>query len=349
MTTHCLKKKVPYNQVDKKGAVPDSVYCIHNDLPRADLISVEGIPYSGCSKMGDELDRRRKTSKSKASVHENERATGEENKMRRLRFTALVLGAVWAMACGVPEEEYNAKLKELDEVKTQLAEAGQTNEKLSEELAVLKVENNKLANRLSELGENVQKLLGDKNALATDLAETREREAKLKREKEAQKARMAKYRQVIEKFKKLVTSGKLKIRIVKGRMVVEMSSNILFPSGKAKLHEEGEAALTELAGILATIGDRSFQVAGHTDNVPISSKKFPSNWELSTARAVTVVKFLQEHGVNPSLLSASGYAEFQPAASNDTDAGKQQNRRIEIVLMPNLDELPDLSGLGLGK
>ena len=267
--------------------------------------------------------------------------------MRQLRLTVLVLVAVGAAACGIPEEEYNAKVTEVNNLKEQLAAAGQTNDKLSEELAVLKVENKKLANRLGELGENVQKLLGDKNALATDLAETREREAKLKKEQEAQKARMSKYRQVIEKFQKLVTSGKLKIRIVKGRMVVQMSSNILFPSGSAELLDEGKVALTELASILATIGDRAFQVAGHTDNVPINSKRFPSNWELSTARAVTVVKFLQEHGVSPELLSASGYAEYQPAASNDTEAGKQQNRRIEIVLMPNLDELPDLSGLGL--
>ena len=270
--------------------------------------------------------------------------------MRQLRLTVLVLAAVYMAACGIPEEEYNARLQEIDQLKGDLDAASQNNEKLSEELAVLKVENKKLANRLNELGENVQKLLGDKNALATDLAETKEREERLRREQAAQKARMAKYKKVIEKFQKLVTSGKLKIRIVRGRMVVEMSSNILFPSGKSELLDEGKMALSELAGILATINDRDFQVAGHTDNVPIvRSKKFPSNWELSTARAVTVVKFLQENGVNPSRLSASGYAEYQPAASNDTEAGKQQNRRIEIVLMPNLDELPDLSGLGLGK
>jgi chemotaxis protein MotB len=269
--------------------------------------------------------------------------------MRQLRYTILVFAAVSAAACGIPEEEYNAKVMEAEKLKEQLDAASQSNSELNEELALLKVENTKLANRLSELGENVQKLLGDKNALATDLAETREREAKLRREQEAQRARMAKYKKVIEKFQKLVTSGKLKIRIVRGRMVVEMASNILFPSGSADLIDEGKLALEELAGILSTIGDRAFQVAGHTDNVPIKSKKFPSNWELSTARAVTVVKYLQEHGVDPNRLSASGYAEFQPAAPNETEAGKQQNRRIEIVLMPNLDELPDLSGLGLGK
>jgi chemotaxis protein MotB len=254
---------------------------------------------------------------------------------------------VWIAGCGIPEEQYNAKVMEANKLKEQLDAAGQANAKLQNEFDILKAENSKLANRLSELGENLNNLLGDKNALATDLAETREREAKLRQEQEAQKARLAKYRKVIEKFQSLVTSGKLKIRIVRGRMVVELSSNILFPSGKSELLPEGEAALTDLASILTTIPDRDFQVAGHTDNVPINSPKFKSNWELSTARAVTVVKFLQDKTVDPKRLSASGYAEYQPAADNSTDAGKQQNRRIEIVLMPNLDELPDLSGLGL--
>jgi chemotaxis protein MotB len=79
--------------------------------------------------------------------------------------------------------------------------------------------------------------------------------------------------------------------------------------------------------------------------VPITSGKFPSNWELSTARAVSVVTFLQEMGVNPAYLAAAGYGEYNPAADNTSEDGKAQNRRIEITLMPNLNELPDLSDL----
>lgn len=269
--------------------------------------------------------------------------------MNFTRIAISVAALIFAAGCGIPEEQYNAKVMEADKLKEQLDAAGEANAKLQDEFDMLKMENAKLASRLGDLGENVNKLLGDKNALATDLAETREREARLRQEQEAQKARLAKYRKVIEKFQSLVTSGKLKIRIVRGRMVVELSSNILFPSGKSELLPEGEIALAELSSILTTISDRDFQVAGHTDNVPINSPKFKSNWELSTARAVTVVKFLQEKTVDPNRLSAAGYAEYQPAADNATDAGKQQNRRIEIVLVPNLDELPDLSGLGLGK
>jgi chemotaxis protein MotB len=145
----------------------------------------------------------------------------------------------------------------------------------------------------------------------------------------------------------MTESGKLKVKIVRGRMVVELAENILFDSGRADLKAEGQAALTEVASVLASIQDRDFQIAGHTDNIPIKSAKFPSNWHLSTTRAVTVATYLADHGVPPVRLSAAGYADTQPVTptSNETPEGRQQNRRIEIVLMPNLDELPDLSQL----
>lgn len=250
--------------------------------------------------------------------------------------------AVVLAGCGIPEEQYNAKVAEADKLKADIDAATAANNKLNEELSELRTENKTLAGRLTELGENVQQLLGEKGKLASDLAATREREARLRMEQETQRARMAKYRQIIAKFKDLTSSGKLQIRIVRGLMVVEMASNILFPSGKSSLHEEGKDALLKLAEILKTIPDRNFQIAGHTDNVPINRGKFKSNWELSTERAVTVVKFLQESGVDASHLSASGYAEFQPSHANDTEEGKAANRRIEIILVPNLDELPDL-------
>jgi chemotaxis protein MotB len=128
-------------------------------------------------------------------------------------------------------------------------------------------------------------------------------------------------------------------------MVVELAENILFDSGKSDLKKEGQEALTEVAAVLSSIPNRDFQIAGHTDDIPIKSAKFPSNWELSTARAVEVTRYLSTKGVDPSRLSAAGYAETQPVASNADTEGRKQNRRIEIVLMPNLDELPDLSSL----
>lgn len=260
-------------------------------------------------------------------------------------FFVISLIAIFVAGCGIPEEQYNAKVAETLKLKKDLDAAAAAQAAMEKQMKLMRSQNQTLAAKLTELGQNVQNLLGEKSELAIDLQATREREARLRAEKEAQRTRMAKYRKVIEKFKALVNSGKLKIRIVNGQMVVQMASNILFDSGKAKLSEEGMAALAQLGPILASITDRKFQVAGHTDNLPIRSRKFPSNWELSSARAVTVVKFLQENGLKPVTLSAAGYAEYQPAESNDTKQGQESNRRIEITLLPNLDELPDLSDL----
>ena len=109
----------------------------------------------------------------------------------------------------------------------------------------------------------------------------------------------------------------------------------LFDSGQADLKPEGEAILRKVAEVLAQQPDVKIHVIGHTDNVPTSaSGPFPSNWELSAARALAVVHSLQDGGVDPTRISAAGYAEFQPIAGNETPEGRSLNRRIEIVLVP---------------
>jgi chemotaxis protein MotB len=150
---------------------------------------------------------------------------------------------------------------------------------------------------------------------------------------------------MLERFRAMMESGRLRVRVVRGRMVVELPDNVLFDSGAAELKPEGQATLIEVVQILRNIEGRHFQVAGHTDNVPIRSRRFPSNWELSSARAVTVTRFMIEQGMPADRIAAVGYADTQPVDSNDTEQGRARNRRIEIALMPNLDELPDLSSL----
>jgi chemotaxis protein MotB len=93
--------------------------------------------------------------------------------------------------------------------------------------------------------------------------------------------------------------------------------------------------------VLATLEGRSFQVEGHTDNVPIANAPFASNWELSSARALSVVHVLIDGGVPPERLSGAGYGEYQPAASNDDRESRRLNRRIEIVMLPNLDVIAE--------
>ena len=145
------------------------------------------------------------------------------------------------------------------------------------------------------------------------------------------------YQEVIDKFKSLISAGQLTVSIDKGRMVIQLPQDILFQSGSATVGSDGQSTLSQVGKVLADLPDRRFQVEGHTDNVPIATERFPSNWELSTARALSVVRLLVKAGVAPESLSGAGYGEFQPRASNDTADGRKQNRRIEIVMLPNLD------------
>ena len=134
----------------------------------------------------------------------------------------------------------------------------------------------------------------------------------------------------------------LSIEIRNGRMIVKLSTAILFDTGKATLRADGEKTLAKAAPALKKDGERSYQIAGHTDNRPISAKSttFKDNWELSTARALTAVRYLNKQGVKADRLAAAGYGENQPVAKNDTEENMQKNRRLEIVVMPKLNEIP---------
>ena len=124
-----------------------------------------------------------------------------------------------------------------------------------------------------------------------------------------------------------------------GRMVIVLPNNVLFDTAQVDIKSKGRDGLKQVSGVLRTLGDRHLQIAGHTDTVPISTPRFPSNWELSTARAVEVTKFLIGQGLRPNVLSAAGYGEYDGVASNDTAEGRSKNRRIEITLVPTIDEL----------
>ncbi len=204
--------------------------------------------------------------------------------------------------------------------------------------------NGELSQRLKSVGQSVETLSGEKGSLSKALAETRARLEELRRQQAAAEARAAQFRELAARFQKMVDAGKLKVIMRGGRMVIELSNDVLFDSGKTDLKEVGRKTLVEIAGVLHGMPERRFQVAGHTDNVKIQTARFPSNWELSTARAVEVVKLLGDSGMDPRNLSAAGYGEFAPVETNDTPEGRAKNRRIEITLVPNLDELVGLPG-----
>jgi chemotaxis protein MotB len=246
--------------------------------------------------------------------------------------------ALLLTACGYSEEEMQAQRDRVDQLTKALDSLEGKHKELQDRFKVLSSQNAQMTEQLRQMGMNVEDQKRSNEEMQRMVEE-------LKAKQKQADARLQTFRNMIERFNKMIASGKLRVKIVRGRMVVELSENILFDSGKAELKAEGQAALTEVAGVLTSINDRDFQIAGHTDNIPIKSAKFPSNWHLSTARAVTVAAHLAANGVSEARLSAAGYADTQAAATNDTPEGRQQNRRIEIVLMPNLDELPDLSKL----
>jgi len=189
--------------------------------------------------------------------------------------------------------------------------------------------------RLEKLGQNVDQLTSEKGQLSTALEE-------LRRQKQAAEARAQVFRDLVARLRSMIDAGKLKVIIRNGRMLIALPNDVLFDSGKTNVKTDGQAALQNVAQVLSSIKDRRFLVAGHTDDVPIHTARFPSNWELSTERAVEVTKFLIANGMQPQTLAAAGYGEFDPVAANDSPDHRGQNRRIEIVLEPNISDLPSL-------
>ena len=208
-----------------------------------------------------------------------------------------------------------------------------------EELTVLNVA---MQERLKAAGQGLDQLSSEKGTLVAQLTETRKQLEELKKQQAAAEARVAQFQDLIKRFQKLADAGKLKVVLRQGRMLIELPTDVLFDSGKAEINPAGKQTVQEVGKVLATMPDRRFQVAGHTDNVKISTARFASNWELSTARGVEVLKVLVGAKVKPENLSAAGYGEFDPVSANDTTENKQKNRRIEITLVPNLEEFVKL-------
>jgi chemotaxis protein MotB len=260
--------------------------------------------------------------------------------MKQTRILGVALALVLSGGCLVKKSTYEKALKHVSDLEGQLAE--EQKQRLDREARIKGLEGEldelrgeyATTNRTSS--EELKRLAGEKAATQAELEE-------LRKQRDAQEQRLAAYRQLQERFRSLVDSGKLQIGFRNGQMVVKLPSSILFPSGSAELSSAGQAALTEVTSALLDFKDRRFLVAGHTDNVPIHTRQFRNNWVLSTARAVTMVEFMIEHGMPPTQVAAAGYGEMDPVAPNDTAAGRELNRRIEIILVPNLSELPQLT------
>lgn len=144
-----------------------------------------------------------------------------------------------------------------------------------------------------------------------------------------------------DNLSKEITDKQVKLQMMEKGLVITVVGDLLFDSGKSKIRHEAYPLLDKVASVLKeNMGDFSIGVEGYTDNQPIKHSGWPSNWELSTARALSVLHYMvNKEDISPDRLSAIGYGEFKPVASNETKEGKQLNRRVEIVIQPRVTKV----------
>src|SRR4030042_6297905 len=224
--------------------------------------------------------------------------------MKRISFVfaAFFIAVIFFNGCLVSESKYIKKSEEAD--------------KLSRELALEREKNQALSDQNLALKEGTVKL-EQKSQKAEETSQT--------------------YKQLLQEMKGEIAKGQITITELKGKLTMDVVDKILFDSGEATVKEEGLAVLKRVVDILKNVKDKNIRVEGHTDNVKIIGRlaqKYPTNWDLSYARAINVTKYLQEQGIDPKILSATAFGEYQPIADNATPEGRAKNRRIAIILLP---------------
>ena len=293
--------------------------------------------------------------------------------MKRLFIVLLALLSLFAAGC-VSKNTYQQKVNEADLLSRDVATLTDANEKLRQDKLQLQDELSKLNARLVDVLKQNSKLQQDLLAAhaaqerqegnlslhqqqidamhrqLTDMQQTNDQllatieelNRALEKEKIAREARLAKVKntfdQLVGALEEELKRGELTISNLEGQLSVNLLNNILFDSGKTVIKQEGKKVLKNLGDVLNKFPDKALQIAGHTDNVQISSRLkdiYPTNWELSTARATSVVHFLQDEvGLPGDRLIASGFSEYRPVADNESPEGRAQNRRIQILLVP---------------
>ncbi len=293
--------------------------------------------------------------------------------MKRL-FIVLLLGLPLALGACVSKNTFQQKVNEADLLTRDVADLSATNAELRQDKSNLQDDLSKLNARLVEALKQNSKLQRDLLAAhaneerqegnltrhqqqiaamhkqLTDMQQTNDQllttieelNQALEKEKVARIARLAKvkntYNQLVGALEDEIKRGELTISNLEGQLSVNLLNKILFDSGKTAIKKEGQKVLKSLGDVLSKFPDKALQIEGHTDNVQISSRlkeQYPTNWELSTARATSVVHFLQDKvGLPGERMIAAGLSEYRPVASNEEAEGRALNRRIQILLVP---------------
>jgi chemotaxis protein MotB len=275
--------------------------------------------------------------------------------MRHIASFALALALV---GC-VSTETYQVKVTEANKLRQDLedetAQRAKLEVQLREQQKELQAQIQTLVGDASSLKDKIHSDEGTLSQKESELRAARQRVLELqslidelsksKKKLEVAKAELEKksgdYEQLASALRGEIESGRVELMELRGRTTVKMKDKILFASGSAAIGPDGKDALRKVSGALRGVQGKLIRVEGHTDNVPTNGGGgFASNWELSSARSLAVVRFLQENGLDPTRLSGVGFGEFQPIAPNDSPEGKSLNRRIEIVLVPLEGAMP---------
>jgi chemotaxis protein MotB len=239
---------------------------------------------------------------------------------------ALAVGLLVLGTACVSQDRFRKKEAEAAELKTRGAE-------LEAALAAKKAELEAAQQKAHDLQAQVDELSASKARLESTKAELEKKGAELEKKSTELEKKSSEYEKMASALRGEIESGRIELTELRGKMTVKMKDKILFSSGSATIGKDGKAALAAVAEVLRGVDGKLFRVEGHTDNVPLGRGAY-TNWELSSARALAVVRYLQDQGVDPARLAAAGYGEYKPIAPNDTPEGRSQNRRIEIVLAP---------------
>ena len=219
---------------------------------------------------------------------------------------------------------------QLDDCNTQV-------KKLNNEKIALQNEKAQLQDANSASASNLKDLTNESNST---IAEQAKKLKDLQNIIQSQKDVMTKLKSSISDALMNYKSDELSVYIKEGNVYVSLEEKLLFKSGSAEVDPKGKKALKTLSEVLKGTKNISVAIEGHTDNVPISNKLFQDNWDLSTARATSIVRILTaDGGFDPKRITASGKGQFHPLKTNESDAGRSSNRRTEIVVSPDLTEL----------
>ncbi|HEX3777670.1 MAG TPA: OmpA family protein [Polyangiaceae bacterium] len=266
-----------------------------------------------------------------------------------LRPTSLfLLLSLSLSACGYSQEEWDQKTRENESLQNQLKAQSEAHKKSQSDYEEAVQEIDALKKQLADRGANLDNL-------NQSLAEQRKALEEYARRTEQLDAIRKRFELLQTKLQKLTQLG-LKVEVRNNRMLIQLPGDVLFDSGSDKLKPEGQKILMQVAEVIrsdADLSKRRFQVAGHTDSKPLAGGPFKDNWGLSAMRARSVALLLTSQpdkngiggGLNPANWSAAGYADTDPVASNDTEEGRAKNRRVELVVQPDVQEMLDLKSL----